>query len=78
MSHEIVVRLQYGNRLRNEAWEEYNDRRIAYYLGEVSTLFEEGLDENLVFNLDESHQIFDPDDRRAMAELGPNSLTMLH
>ena len=72
--HNLVVRMQSGTRFRNLLWEDYYDRRIAAYLGEVRNLFLEGLDENLVFNLDETHLIMDADEGQAVGVLGEKSV----
>ncbi len=74
MKHSIVVRMQCGHRYRKPEWEEYYDRTVARYLEEVSTLFEEGLDENLVFNLDETDFVLNQDNGRALRFLGENTI----
>ena len=74
MPHNLVIRVQCCSKLRNTVWGEYYDRCIAHYLGEVSNLFEERLDDNLIFNLDETHLILDTDDGRSIGILGDKSV----
>ena len=47
---------------------------MAKHIGELSILFEEGQDEQLVFNLDETHFIIDHDNGRALGFLGESTV----
>lgn len=51
----IVIRKQYGSLIRSPARTKFVHKQFAYHLGEMKRLFEAGLDENMVENLDEIH-----------------------
>ena len=74
MNQKIVVRLQSGCKKRHCIWEEYYNRLVTRYLGQVRDRFEQGQEESLISNLDETHFVIDQDNGRALGLLGESSV----
>ena len=70
----LVQRLQSLDQARHPVWEQYYDRCIALHLGQLSNLFDEGQNENLIFNLDGTHFVLDHDDGKALGVLAEASM----
>ena len=71
----IVSRMQSGNRSKNTEWTEYYDKTIAHHLGRMKEKFElNELNEDIVFNFDETHFIFDQDNCRDLGFLVSTNL----
>ncbi len=70
MWQNIVVWSQSRHQAHQAIWEQYYDHCVANYLDEVQNLLGQGLNEDLMYNLDETHFIFDQDDSKALGFLG--------
>ncbi|KAJ0397798.1 hypothetical protein ATCC90586_001667 [Pythium insidiosum] len=74
----IVMRVQSGKLKVSLAKEEEIARNIAEHLGEVKFLFSSGkFAEDMVSNMDETHMLFDMDNKRYLGFRGQESMTYL-
>ncbi|KAJ0401149.1 hypothetical protein P43SY_004356 [Pythium insidiosum] len=74
----IVMRVQSGKLKVSLAKEEEIARNIAEHLGEVKFLLSSGkVAEDMVSNMDETHMLFDMDNKRCLGFRGQESMTYL-
>ncbi|KAL0241661.1 hypothetical protein GEMRC1_006896 [Eukaryota sp. GEM-RC1] len=74
--NEVVSRTVCGKLMVSDAKREYIDRSVAFHLGVVARAFEDGsLDEDYVYNFDETHFIIDMVNKRTLGVRGEDQVS---
>lgn len=67
---DIVDRKRTGNHAVSIEKQRFIDQEIAFHLGTVKRLFDDGLDDSFVYNMDETHFIVNEDDGSTLGYRG--------